>query len=256
MISRGYSTDTYNSLQTAYYSPPTPLQRASYGPHMIRLVKEGDAEGVRGALAAGLSPNPCNQFGESLVHMACRRGHVDVLKVLLEAGASVQVSDDYGRTPLHDACWAAEPAFEIVQYILQIDNRLFYMKDCRGSLPLAYAHKHHFEAWAKFLAEGEIMDRCFPQQEPSDEAPALCKLWPNAHPLPTPKGGLAPKLAQMIADGKVTPEEARMLTCDVSTVEEGSEYDSDEDSDYDSEEDDDEIEVGEAILNLAQVNMG
>eukprot|EP00522_Entomoneis_paludosa_P008251 CAMPEP_0172456780 /NCGR_PEP_ID=MMETSP1065-20121228/17545_1 /TAXON_ID=265537 /ORGANISM="Amphiprora paludosa, Strain CCMP125" /LENGTH=374 /DNA_ID=CAMNT_0013210015 /DNA_START=262 /DNA_END=1386 /DNA_ORIENTATION=- len=261
---RNFPTDTYNTLQTAYYSPPNPFQRASYGPTMIRLVRDGDVEGLRDALAAGLSPNPCNQFGESLVHMACRRGKMEVLQVLLDAGASIQVADDYGRTPLHDACWAAEPAFDVVQALLQVDNRLFYMKDCRGALPLSYVHKDHYAEWQAFLEDAALMDPLFPRNaQPSDEAPELCKLWPNARPLSDPKNALPLELVQMVANGKMTAEEARMFSSDASTVAEddsdddyydSDEEDSDEDSDYESDEEEEgEDDSEEGIVQLNQM---
>ena len=58
---------------------------------------------------AGLSTNPANAHGEGLIHLACRIGAIDVLTMMIDSGCDVQVSDDYGRTPLHDACWSAQP---------------------------------------------------------------------------------------------------------------------------------------------------
>ena len=253
MKARGYSVDTYHTLQTAYYSPATPLQTASYGPAIIRIVKDGDADKLRELMQAGLHPNCCNNHSESLLHMACRRGYIDVVKVFLEFGANLQVSDDYGRTPMHDACWQNEMNFQVVEEILKVDNRLFYMLDCRGSLPLSYVHKDHFEAWQEFLTNEEMLDKYFPKQAPSDEAPDLCKLWPNARPLQDPKGALSSELAQMVANGKVDPADAVVLAEDISTVAEESESDDSYDSDYDSsdDEDDDELEADQEIIQLA-----
>jgi hypothetical protein len=33
--------------------------------------------------------------------------------LLEECKLCVNISDDFGRTPLHDACWTAEPNFEV-----------------------------------------------------------------------------------------------------------------------------------------------
>ncbi|KAL7558595.1 hypothetical protein ACA910_001296 [Epithemia clementina (nom. ined.)] len=243
MVSRGYCADSYQTLHTSYYKSPTELQLASYGPYMIRMVKESNADGLRAALKAGISPNPCNQFGESLVHMACRRGDMKILSILLDAGASVQVADDYGRTPLHDACWAANPAFDVVEAILKLDTRLFYMKDCRGSLPLFYVHRDHFDAWSTFL-----LDRAVPiyyplEQATGDTPPPLCKLHPNALPLPNPKDCMSTELAKMVANGKMTPSEALIMKQDGSTAsydESDSDCDSECSAEDDDEDDDDE----------------
>ena len=102
--SRGYSTRRYRTLQTGYYAKPTEFQQASYNVYLVKLVRANHVEKLRSVMQTGISPNPCNAYGESLVHMVCRRGDHELLSALLECGTSIQVSDDYGRTPLHDAC--------------------------------------------------------------------------------------------------------------------------------------------------------
>ena len=226
MRSLGYSIDTYHTLHTGYYKSPTELQLASHGPYMTKLVKESNKEGLREALKAGMSPHPCNQYGESLVHMACRRGDCEILNILLEAGASVQVADDYGRTPLHDACWAAKPAFDVIEAILKLDNRLFYMKDCRGSLPLSYVHASHFVDWRIFILK-KVIPLYFPSEKAtSDIPPELCRVKPNAFPLPSPKDALSLELARLVAQGQLTTEEAIIMKHDDPTASFESESDS------------------------------
>ena len=101
--SRGYSTKRYESLKTSYHNKPTPHQLASYDVFLIGLVRKHDVEQFREIMQTGISSNPCNQYGESLVHTICRLGNTTILKTLVDAGADLQVADDYGRTPLHDA---------------------------------------------------------------------------------------------------------------------------------------------------------
>lgn len=67
----------------------------------------GDCFALLRTMEAGLSPSPCNAYGESLVHLICRRGDADMLQVMLDMGTDIAVADDFGRTLLHDACWAA-----------------------------------------------------------------------------------------------------------------------------------------------------
>ena len=69
---------------------------------VIQGVRKSDKTLIRNLLKAGLSPNPCNKFGESIIHMICRCGNEELLKIFLEYGCNLQVCDDFGRTPLHD----------------------------------------------------------------------------------------------------------------------------------------------------------
>lgn len=95
--SRGYSTRRFRSVQTGYYNKPTKFQQASYNVHLIKLARKDEVQALREIFEAGISPNPANAFGESLMHMVCRRGHFETLRMMLGTGATVQVCDDYGR---------------------------------------------------------------------------------------------------------------------------------------------------------------
>ena len=106
---RGYCTERYFVHESGYYNQPTPLQQLSYHPHIIDLVKSNNVKDLRALFVAGLSTNPANAHGEGLINLVCRIGAADILKLMIDSGCDVQVSDDYGRTPLHDACWSARP---------------------------------------------------------------------------------------------------------------------------------------------------
>lgn len=55
-------------------------------------------------LRDGRNLDACNKFGESIVHIMCRRGSLEGLSFLVEkANVSLMVRDDFGRNPLHDA---------------------------------------------------------------------------------------------------------------------------------------------------------
>lgn len=230
MEARGYSSTTYCSLEGGYYCRPTPLQQASYGSSICMAIRWSDGDTVRRMMDAGLSPNPCNNFGESLVHMVSRRGDHKLLRVLLEAGCSLQVTDDYGRTPLHDACWRGDPSFELVQLILDCDRHLVQMMDCRGTAPLAYVRPENYRKWNEFLESK--LDRFWPPRdvkaEGEDRPPALVLRPPHSVPIADPVHALPVEVAGMVANGQMEPEEAMCL--DDSS---GSDSDdSDDDSDY------------------------
>ncbi len=59
---------------------------------------------VEALLAAGADPNPRNiATGMTPAHIASHVGSIDILQVLLDAGASADAVDDDGATPLHVA---------------------------------------------------------------------------------------------------------------------------------------------------------
>merc|ERR1719203_136549 len=140
-------------------------------------------------MESGVSPNPCNVHGESLLHKICRTGDPKTLQILLDAGASVQVCDDFGRTPLHDACWRAEPCFEIIEMIVSRDMHLLHMTDVRGATPLSYVHRQHWSRWIEFIDSKK--DVWWNAEDAFDDylicIPELVKIKPNTRPLPDPE---------------------------------------------------------------------
>jgi len=214
--SRGYSTQRFATLQTAYYNKPTTLQMASYHVFLMNLVRQKNAEKFRSILQAGISPNPCNVHGESLVHMICRRGDAALLQIMVELGCCLQVADDYGRTPLHDAFWAASPCFEVVEIILREDRRMLHLMDSHGAVPLTYVRKDHWPQWLEFLASknNEYWPARNVKVHGEEEPPELTMWPPNSRPIPEPKSGLTPEMAAMVASGKMEPCEAEFLRYD------------------------------------------
>lgn len=88
------------------------------------------------------------------MHLACRRGYLDVVTFLVcEAGVPVLVRDDYGRTPMHDACWSTSPNLELMEFLLRTCPDLLLLSDVRGHLPFSYVRKEHWKAWIGFLEQ-------------------------------------------------------------------------------------------------------
>jgi hypothetical protein len=266
----GYSPRNYASKRSAYYNAPTEHQRASYGSAIINVVKQNRVEELRRMLEAGLSPNACNDHGESLLHMACRHGKVDLFKVLIAFDCDIRVTDDYGRTPMHDACWASAPSFEIAEWLMKRDPALLFLFDARGSLPLSYVTKALWGDWNEFLED--TMDNLFPKdRENKDEPPPLCLEKPNTRPVPDPKNKIPASMASMIANGEMTPAQAILkmqeYDDDASTMmssaysgdsdDDDSSYYSSDDSEFDSDEEEELFEIvghigGRAIGTIAE----
>ncbi|CAM9896166.1 unnamed protein product [Chrysoparadoxa australica] len=109
----------------------------------------------------GVDLGACNKFGESVVHLAARSGKAEVLQLVLSKGGSLRTCDDYGKTPVHDACWTGEPHFDILRMILAVDWKMLLVADIRGSPPLAYARKHHWHLWCQFF--DEVKEQLWPK---------------------------------------------------------------------------------------------
>ncbi len=51
----------------------------------------------------------CFGNGETLLHIACRMGHLDIVRALIEVcRCSLLVTDDHGNSPCHSACEAGQ----------------------------------------------------------------------------------------------------------------------------------------------------
>jgi hypothetical protein len=187
--------------------------------HLHGVVKLGDPETLYSLLAAGLSPNACNQYGDSLVHIVCRRGDYKSLNVLLQFGGDIDMVDDNGRTPLHDACWCPNvpDCLATVMLLIKRCNKntahLFYQADNRGALPLSYVCQEQCTQWFRFLAIKK--DDLWPDLTMTTmEAAVLGKppVCGGIKKLPLkqnhPSAALPVDLARMVAAGKLDPEEA------------------------------------------------
>ena len=148
--------------------------------------------------------------------MICRRGDHKLLQLFLDNGASLQITDDFGRTPLHDACWTPEPFFELVELVLQNDRRLLNITDCRGSLPLAYVRKIHWNQWKEFLEKNK--DIFWPERDVSKEGeestPELVMKSPHTIPAPLPVKPASKDLVKAVARGKIPSDVAITMTDD------------------------------------------
>ena len=94
----------------------------------------------------------CNKFCESIVHMACRQSSFEVVDfVLSHVETDKWLVDDFGRTPLHDACWRSEPRFDVVTIILDRNLDLLRVEDIRGALPLNYVRQDQWLQWCAYF---------------------------------------------------------------------------------------------------------
>lgn len=127
-------------------------QIAAYDMEVTTAARNNDLEALKALHEGGKSMDCCNRFGESLLHMACRRGFVDLGKFLLqEANLKVRISDDCGRNPFHDIFWSPTVQMELAKLILERDPTLLLVGDKRGHTPFDYARPHDYLTWREFI---------------------------------------------------------------------------------------------------------
>lgn len=215
--SRGYSTIAIKATECAYYNKVTQLQEASYGSFLVETIRSNNAATLRGLLEVGLSPNASNVHNESIVHLACRMGFVDILKTLMDFECRLQISDDSGRTPLHEACWSTTPCFELVEMILDVDWKMLLVADARGRLPLHYVREDNWSAFTRFFMKRK--DNLWPDKflggtnnNNNDNDSLFVKEKPNSRHLRLPKKQISIQMARLVAQGKMSPAEVQFLT--------------------------------------------
>ncbi|KAL7562274.1 hypothetical protein ACA910_014496 [Epithemia clementina (nom. ined.)] len=209
---RGYSRDLYFTLETAYFNNPSPLQVTSYHTRVIEMARENKIADIRNLMAAGISNNPCNEKGESLMHELCRLGLHDLLAVLInEFGADVQISNSSGKTPLHDACVGGSdgPLFAVVDLLATKDRRMFSLKDADGKTPLDYIPMEQWGAWIDYLyvRRDAYWPRRLVRADGEEPPPPLTVEKPNSRTVADPYGALTIDLAGVLVSGDMTPEQ-------------------------------------------------
>lgn len=126
----------------------------AYGSQLLGAIRSRDVVELRRLHKAGQPLKCSNRFGESLLHLACRKGFCDVVALLVhEADVPLRVKDDFGRNPAHDACWTVTPNFQLMDLIVEICPDLFFVQDVRGHTPLDYVRREHWSVWNRYLKE-------------------------------------------------------------------------------------------------------
>lgn len=140
-----------------FFAKVTDEQVAAYTLAVVQACRSNDLDALKKLHSEeGQTMNCCNRFGESLLTMACRRGFEDIVEYLLQLpDVDVRISDDGGRTVLHDACWNPSPQLKICEWIMNRDPALFFIADNRGCTPFQYARPEHWGIWRQFLLENK-----------------------------------------------------------------------------------------------------
>ena len=139
--------------KTLTFQKPSEDDITAYDLETVKAIRSNNLEQLQQLWSSGKSMDACNQFGESVLHMACRRGYGDIVDFLLrEVKVRTDRCDDFGRNPFHDALWTSTPNFEVMDLLIDYaDPALLLSEDVRGNTPFAYARSDHAEQWITFL---------------------------------------------------------------------------------------------------------
>lgn len=150
------SSFPFTDMGDEFFLTLEPKHFAAYDSEIAAATRNGDLETVRRRYERGGTLLSCNRFKETVVHTICRRGHAHLLDYILsETDITIQLVDDLGRNPLHDACWTHKPNFELIKLLIGKCPDLLYISDNRGFTPLSYVAKPAWPEWCAFLHDNQ-----------------------------------------------------------------------------------------------------
>ncbi|MYK06259.1 MAG: ankyrin repeat domain-containing protein, partial [Synechococcus sp. SB0670_bin_20] len=119
------------------------------------LLLGGGSAWLTGKLLEGQQKdvNGKDEHGTTLLHQAAKEGQVEAVKVLIEAGARLDVKDKQGSTPMHQA--AKEGQVEAVKVLIGAGARL-NLKDKQGHTPKDCAAAANQGDALSLLTEAEL----------------------------------------------------------------------------------------------------
>ncbi|NBX71365.1 ankyrin repeat domain-containing protein, partial [bacterium] len=126
------------------------------GKLFVGIAKQGSLELIQILLEAGAAVDLKDSYGHTALTRAAREGHLAVVQVLLEAGATVDLQDNTRMTALMYA--AQERHLAVVQALLEA-RAAVDLQDFLGKTALMFAaHRGHVEVVQALLEAGAIVD--------------------------------------------------------------------------------------------------
>ena len=152
--SRGISVDELVSQAEKRFRAPSQTMIEAHTQELLQAVRDNNLDKLKQFHESGVVLESSNKFGESLLHLACRRGRSSIVRFLVQVvQVNLDVRDDYRRTPLHDACWTSEPNFDILKLLITEAPEHLLLQDVRGFPPFDYVRREHWSRWMEFLRE-------------------------------------------------------------------------------------------------------
>ena len=117
------------------------------------LLLGGGSAWLTRKLLQGKDVNGKHEHGNTFLHKAAKEGQVEVVKVLIQAGAQLKVKNKKGCTPLHKA--AKEGQVEVVKVLIQAGAQL-KVKNKQGHTPKDCAAAANQVDVLNLLTEAEL----------------------------------------------------------------------------------------------------
>ena len=136
--------------------PSLPAEMDQAQKDLFQAVQKGDVAGVEKALVSGADINEKNERAETALtsHTALMsaawKGHLEVVKLLLERNADVNIQDKLGRTALISAAW--KNYLEVVELLLERNSDV-NIQTVSGQTALIIAAWRNYLEVAKLLLE-------------------------------------------------------------------------------------------------------
>ncbi|MDX8411801.1 MAG: ankyrin repeat domain-containing protein [Mariprofundaceae bacterium] len=67
----------------------------------FKAASSGDEDAIKQALSLGVDVNAKDAARNTVLHLAVKYGHVNIMHLLIEAGADLNARNDFDSTPLH-----------------------------------------------------------------------------------------------------------------------------------------------------------
>ena len=140
---RSGSTTTDDRLATTRYSRARSCEMAGF--YEAAAHYDADPQPLKTLIDSGNRIDRSDRLGMTLLHYACREGHLDAVVDLVEAGAMLEAQDRDSRTPLHLACMMAGKLQHTrgrehvaISTYLQQEGAATSTQDKYGATPLSY----------------------------------------------------------------------------------------------------------------------
>lgn len=126
---------------------------------LIEAARSGSINDVKVHLQHGADPNYVDEttnFRRTPLVYACESGNMAMVRTLIEAGASPDVSDSNGVTPLMQAC--RKKSKQIADYLINTAGANPNVADAKGKTVLMYAAEAGLDGIATKILNGEFSE--------------------------------------------------------------------------------------------------
>ncbi|CAG7555717.1 unnamed protein product [Fusarium equiseti] len=119
-----------------------------YKTELIKAAEEGRLSDVEACLRQGAYVHAQDRYGETAIHYACENGHLEIVSLLLDHGASIKIIDSHGRSPIQ--CMQAKKKQEWKK--MKSHERLYQDPEDRQLVPSAEVIRFGKPIWVDAIS--------------------------------------------------------------------------------------------------------